>query len=528
MAHLRLRGERGYWAVAAPPSSGRECIQGEDRYCLGAYGGGEQAERGFLGLWASGLRSMIAQNEWSDIINGRHPIVKSIWGNRGDQFEWKGALTCVMLEALKLQQIPASQEGTTHVLWRQSAWHSLLREGTASDWSSSETGRRMLVAVLCLMRILMGSSIAEGEPDAGSKQLCQRVWDMVTLRMNKHKGISSSNKIETLDEYLDNLSLLPGETLAERTSLGFLLSIFHGLSECCQYERNYDLTSLIVTNGWDLSPMGSCTMEGGQFSCSGGTGETPKAQLNIWTTGKHVLVKESDAAQPRSLELLDTHTGKALSHSPTSPGDGTGMDTRMFNWIQEKQTSPTNQSIVIFKNGRPVQQPPKPQPTSQKKAEQEETLKGGTAEYGGRSGSSVKEIQRTDDAEARRGEVGTLATGIESPPPVRRERVEDHRGQGITEPKMKKQAPPDDVSLHPNSTPNHSTLPRAEEGQVSENLGIGGIIGGVVSMIMGMATVYGMYRVYFRKEKGSKRSKTKHTSFSGKLKYMKGSVNPGD
>ncbi|EUD65163.1 hypothetical protein C922_04449 [Plasmodium inui San Antonio 1] len=331
MYKIRLRDDAQTWEHAPLHTRGGQCTEGFHRYCLGEYGGTTGAVQGFLGEWSRDLTEITRQLDWDQLGKESSPLIRRIKGERIDETAWKGLLTCVMSNALKLERIEVRTNQGKEEIWSKNNWTSMLKNSTGRDWGKTDVGQKMLMALTCLITVLVGTPRPQETEAKIERSPCSPVWEKVALKLGGHSQPSEPKEIKNIEEFMEGINYGDLREEDQKRRLGFVLSIYHGINKCCQSETPYELNGIIRQNGWDLKKIGQCHLDGQELKCDGTGAQGGGQGLNIWTKGGKTLVEGLPRKKPAKLQLVEPETGEHLRvGNPT-----TEVSQREKNFVTE-------------------------------------------------------------------------------------------------------------------------------------------------------------------------------------------------
>ncbi|EUD63843.1 hypothetical protein C922_05775 [Plasmodium inui San Antonio 1] len=489
------------WSHKPASQHPNQCQIERHKYCLGVYGSSKGAEGGFLGRAARGLTKRVGSINWQQFSGEGSPLKKYVLGQASDEYTWAGLLGCVISEALSLETISTTDGGNELLLWKKENWRAILRDGVTKTWSKSSVGQNIIMAAACIIAALMNNQQASATDLRDIKSVCHGVWETVAIELQAAQSQKQNKDLKALEEFLLEMRELDGDESSKYYSLGFLLSIFFGLTKCCKYNRNYGLKGLIRTSGWGLRQIGACQLHGTQFSCKGSTMGSSEPRLNLWTTGGQKLVKDQLRESPKTLKITDAETGKELPEYEPTRAPLKGQNPEIDRIVTMMQSKDPNQGIIAtkgsagsltsanlqgpFKKEEAIRNSPealpRPRPREDEKvsglssspATQEEAQ---IPRDGNRSNDRNSTSESSSSEESFSEEIGQDLLVATAPAP--KLRVDNSVG-----------APKD-------------TGGSAEpERNVSGSMNIGEVVGGVLALVLGMGSIYGLYRIIRRRRK---------------------------
>ncbi|EUD64254.1 hypothetical protein C922_05369 [Plasmodium inui San Antonio 1] len=520
MGDGKVKLAEGTWARQLIPGKDNTCIPKQHRYCVGPTGGGDGTVGGFLGSWNRILTRQSGPGRWERFVGENSPLRREIMSSQHDSESWKQLLTCVMYEAININRIRVKTEKEPRDIWEKNKWSHALRGGVGADWSKSALGQNMLIALACVIRGLMGYEINTSEVSEQIQKDCQEIWEEVALELEDASSSGEDTKMKDLDDFLQKLREVRGQEKSKYDGLGFILSIYYGLSRCCEYKRNYDLTGLIKKGGWSLRRIGACTLSDNFFSCTGDAKGKTTAGLNLWTLGRRTLVKGGMRAPPSSLRITESQTGVDLEVYKPTKAPTVFQDPKLQRWADEKRTGTSPNEGVVYAHGtrhtltrEDIKQASHDQPSSQEIQPTQESPR-----VENRAGDS--EATKTVNTEADQSEPGRYPP--RAPSTERSSHVSPLQTPGLTKTSERIGPGPADtteVSIRENSESDQSNGP--EQGTADmPTAPYGTIIGGVVGAVLALGSLYGISRVFLRGRGGTSRRVKVTAGLTNGVKYM--------
>ncbi|EUD64472.1 hypothetical protein C922_05135 [Plasmodium inui San Antonio 1] len=494
---LELKSEK--WKHAYRQSTKGECQKHSNLYCLGVYGRERGAVEGFLGELSNAVTALTTRTTWHDFISSDSPLGKYALGRIDREGNWKRILSCVMSEALQMSRLQGEGRPKTEGLWSTGLWGKVLRGETGDDWSDSTKGQGMMMAIGCVIGAMMMDEGRQGDLPEDVRKICTQIWETVALDLQQEDKPDVSKEITDLGGFLRQIQEVRGGEQGRYHGLGFLLSIYYGLSRCCAYKGKYELSRILRRSGWELGNMGACHIRGQVFTCRGDPQGVQDATLNIWTRHPKSLITSQLRPPPKSASLKDGKTGKELPSGPPSK--------QMSQRDQE-----TAEKLAAIMQGRTPNQ-------------------GIVAVTGKATGLSSQDIQRPLDGlkqgsaaksqgPEHRSQENSMVPGTESVGPRVTESSEEKDAREI--PTIKPAAPGPqegseqlprqgaggDVQIRQGQGPpiippvldeGHDELPGPLPDESAISGSEGAVIGGVLASLLAVGSFYGLSRIYNRR-----------------------------
>ncbi|EUD64542.1 hypothetical protein C922_05058 [Plasmodium inui San Antonio 1] len=499
MGKINLKQEKQFWEGTGGGGTGNNCSVGHSRYCIGSYGGEEEAYEGFIGKWKKGIGSATREMDWNRQTGRQSLLAREILGGQVDEYKWKGILSCVMYEALNGRSLKVMINQKQHILWDNRHWNRILSRGVNNYWADNSHGQAMLLGLACLIRALLGWDIDQMATRQATRALCGPVWDLVGIRLENPVTGEGSLSVKSQDQFLTLLKGETGGTDDQLTKLGFLSSIYYGLTSCCDTARHYDLTPLIRVSGYQMQQMGPCTIEGDSLQCgihskSGGSGS-----LNIWRTGIGTVLPEKsldtsigegpklkvDPSEEDEVKRIqrDSLQGSQLVQAWVAAqaqcqGGKRGGEDRCSRQVQEaveqakkKKDMPTGE---LERDRIKADKPPKPEQGARALRLPEQ--------QGGETAQELNSQEHQD---------------LKGPAAPNRVVAEGSIQKSEPEGKIQGRDLGDDVGDSREDDGN-SQMKKVQT-TASSSVGSGPIIGGIMGLILAVASVYGLYRIFRRR-----------------------------
>ncbi|EUD64281.1 hypothetical protein C922_05347 [Plasmodium inui San Antonio 1] len=522
---MKVSLKQSSWAGLPTPPKDSTCLPKQQKYCLGRLEAVEGAAKGFLGAWASSYKKGTDGLDWNGLMNSDNQLKQEVMPKGTDNEQWKGLLMCVMYEALNVTNIRAKTASGTKTLWTENNWRVALRDGVQDDWSANDSGQGMLRCLACLIAALMPNE-QHLKPGRGRlAQHCKKIWETVAVDLREENRGLGQQKVEKLEEFLDLIQDLRGDDTNRYDGFGFLLSIYYGLSKCSSYGRNYELTGLLRRRSWDLSSMGACRITKGVFQCSGSSGNSSEIGLNIWTNSKERLVTERTRPKPQPLELSTDKQEEQEELRRKLEDSRRRMQEAVETITQRHLITHEAAQAVVFKTGKSDQLTSEDAHPNQHKKNQS-PHGSATPEEQVASSHVTGEVERINP-----NATATITQSLgQSSQPEQGQQLGGPAGQGekIQNTPSKQQTPTptlfgqaENPEPKPSADAQGSPIRDAEPQAVI--LGTGQIIGAVMSTILSVAAMYGIYRVY-RTKRNTRPQPSRWTAPEGtRVAYMSSS-----
>ncbi|EUD64346.1 hypothetical protein C922_05265 [Plasmodium inui San Antonio 1] len=513
------------WKNKYAPAGSGDCDPDNNLYCIRQYQGGGGARQGFLGRIGQAMDTARKRLPWSQLMHRNSPLKGYILGASSEEYDWKGLLSCVVSKAVGIDKIEVEIGSSVEEVWKEDNWSEILNNGTSKNWSSSAAGQGVFAAVACIVAALMVQPTNKELHRAPLKQLCEEVWKPAAIELKEKESEDKDLEIKGLEQLLTKVEEIGTTGASKYTGLGFLLSIYYGLSRCCSYGRSYELTGLVRRGTYDLGSMGACHLRDGTFSCSGGDGGTTKDRLNIWTKGKGSLVgverrkkktlivipKGGEAGDKRQLEQIKDREREAIQRAKELMDAMDRKDTntgivavsgKVQHLTSQSIQTPSNRTTQPSSSG---QSPPVTKPQTQgtlktpPPKEDEESQEEGLEERA--SSVHIHHENRGQD----RNPIDSLKPADQLP--TRAHDLDETQARKDQEPSPWK------TGLTP--------PPLQQPGQASP----GGIVGGVLAGLLAMGGLYGMYRVFRRGAGGGRSSVSRNPGDRTGIAYTRSCLN---
>ncbi|EUD64587.1 hypothetical protein C922_05002 [Plasmodium inui San Antonio 1] len=518
MIRLKETKKREGWSMLQPHTAADQCKQEYHRYCLGAIKGYQDAVPGFLGDWGTNLEEMTKAIDWNKLKEGEDGMMKSMIGSGGDKYEWAGLLTCVMYEAIKVQKIDIKAKHPLGPVWDRHCWPKLLKRGTTDNWDQGATGQSMLKAVACLMRALIGYDRTEQHNDDGIRNRCQPIWDKVALRLRIGEQSASQDGDEQLGRFVKQLRTneTPGEP--ECTRLGLILTIYYGMRSCAERSRAYELTGLIRGGSEGLRRIGQCQFQGQTLSCKATDSPSEGTNLNIWTTTQQSLITGLPPVPQKVLKLTETDSGNPLPKGAPTAGASRSDFTWVNSWNQQQKNKHLEeQKSPLYVRGHGNSDDLRQESRERKESSATRTP---TSPRPGNDEVNVEvqtnqPIQASNVSESRdpRSPQGQeFPTRSHDPMKLKEQGLLSH---------TQRQETTNDNHLNQGQLGQRHLTPADRQTELVEiGLGpkVGYGVGGLMAGVLSLASLYGLYRLYFKKPR---RNKPSFPQLSTRDKYEK-------
>ncbi|EUD64130.1 hypothetical protein C922_05489 [Plasmodium inui San Antonio 1] len=508
MGELKLNSSKGVYEYNTKLGQQDKCGRTGSPYCLGKYGGQGGALPGFLGGLARQVEKLQSNDAWGEISGAQHDVVKEMKHRTENKFKWKGIIGCVMEHAMSLKQITASIGGKSVVLWDQGNWNKVLRGHTQENWGNSALGQAMLTAVVCTMRALYGQEKGQEALSADVKDLCSGLWEELAVELDPPNRQTETAPVKTLGEFL---KLIRGDQAGEKSKfarVGFLLSVYYGMRECCEYSKKYSFTGLLRKDNYDLKQLSTCFMDEDQLKCESGGTHQKGTGLNLWHNSHQIMITREKRVTKGPLHVRNPTTGETIPPSQSSYREEKKKNTESGEPIG-KRTGVLEEGTAKGK-GRDRASPEGPIATTTASGERETAGPGshrspgekgpkGSGEPGPAGVSPPPNQAQTTISEFQSGDT-SIGAGEPTPPSAASEATQ------VQKPRKEEETtgrPRDDMAELKEVPGNGPT----EAENVGNNL-VPQVIGGILGIVLALASAYASYRIYFRRGSRKRISQT--------------------
>ncbi|EUD64149.1 hypothetical protein C922_05465 [Plasmodium inui San Antonio 1] len=498
MEELKLKRANSWYEGRNPYSSVRTCEGKEARYCYQQVNADPGAKSGFLGRIGRVIDREYNGPKWEEIGKTPEAVYRTVQNKESENYQWKAALDCIMDNVLEVQEIAIQTLDQQRTVWKKGNWSGIIKDGAGSYWGSTAKLQRLISSIMCIVAAMLTDEDQTKNRDSQLRKRCGDVYRAVKIDLKRLDERGSRKNATSHDEFLDGVIDVEQNEGKRLDGLGFLLTVAYAVSTCCEYRRGLTLGKLINRQGWDLNQLSPCYIEGTKLNCGAVINPQDKGKVNIWKTGESLLIEPTPHTGPERLRLTNTETREELVSmgSTYRPNSQSSQPPKAIK--ETAVPSPVPSGRAGEKTDTKAPNPPEDVETPYKGAAgSQHALATGTEADQGK-----QPIPAQEEAKSR----GEHNTGREDVTTKEKESIGDGATGTASSSRTIQQEETQSDSSQVLANGISSTGGKSESFQASpeENRGWGAIglgVGGALTVVLGVMSMYGLWRVIFRRRR---------------------------
>ncbi|EUD63992.1 hypothetical protein C922_05629 [Plasmodium inui San Antonio 1] len=495
MEELKLRDQSSSYNSRTARQGPQGCDEDANLYCYRSLKQHSVAVKGFLGRLGKILTNQYQGPKWAEITRTPQAVYRKVQTKEAESISWKPILDCIVDKILRLPSLSIKTEGRNKEVWKQANWEKLIKDGTGAYWGGTAKLQNFISAVMCIVGAILTEKDKTNPKNEQLRSRCGQVYESVKIDLEIIEEGISETSIRSHQEFLEKIREVEKSEETKLDGLGFLLAVAYGVSTCCDYSRGLTLGRLINKGKWTLGSLSPCYFDGSTLNCGGGDKSKEDKKVNIWAQGDQLLAKAQNREAAAALTLKAGPSGehlKVLKSSYQAP------DSSRLHSQSKGGSSAIGQRKDLDNNNKQAEKG-----LNEEKPKVESSTE--TRRLQGDSDAATPQPNLTGQAASAGTQGGLTGDQEGSLPPTGNEQPQLTGGDAAVSASSKDHSKQESETNESGgkgaeTTVTDSGLPGMEAGLKEEdtNNSIGLGVGVTLGVLLGVMSIYGLWRVMFR------------------------------